>query len=207
MIQRILVPLDGSELSELALYYAEELTWALGAELHLASVCELAEKGYLHMCQSYLDEVLRRARGNIRSYEPQGSQEIKITAATLEGSPATEILRYAGDNAIDLIVLTSHGRSGATSLATGSTSTKIVFHAPQPILLVRANTSFVRPPRKEMFSKILVPLDGSETGEVALPYVKEITDQLQSELTLLHVVPTGQYVRTFGGLKYFLFPE
>lgn len=207
MIEKILVPLDGSELSELALQYAEELGWALGAELHLLSLCELAEKGYLHMCELYLDGIVEKSRKNIRDYEPQGSREIKIKAATLEGNPAAEILRYAEGNAIDLVILTSHGRSGHTGWSMGSTANKIVPHARQPVLLVRASTSFPHPPRKEVFGRILVPLDGSEIGEAALPYVREITEKLPAEVTLLHVVPTGQYVRTFGGLRYFLFPE
>ena len=58
----------------------------------------------------------------------------------------------------------------------------------------------------EIFDKILVPLDGSESGETALQYVKGLTEKLKSEVTLLQVVAPGQHVHTIGGLDYVLFP-
>ena len=54
MFKRILVPLDGSELSELALPYAEELAGVLHSEVELVYVCEPAEKQYRHMHQLLL---------------------------------------------------------------------------------------------------------------------------------------------------------
>ena len=58
-----------------------------------------------------------------------------------------------------------------------------------------------------MFKKILVPLDGSKTGEVVLPYVRQLVEKLSSEVTLLQVVTPGQHAHTVGGLDYVHFTE
>ena len=58
-----------------------------------------------------------------------------------------------------------------------------------------------------MFQRLLVPLDGSATGEASLPYLQVLASHFAAEITLLQVVEPGQHVHTVGGLGYVIFPE
>jgi len=58
-----------------------------------------------------------------------------------------------------------------------------------------------------MFNRIVVPLDGSETGEAILPYIRELAEKLRPEIILLQVVVPSQHVHTVGGLDYVRFAE
>jgi len=68
MLNKILVPLDGSELSELALPYAEELAGALNSEVELVYVCEPEEIEYRHMHQLYIEKMAEQVRSHIKAY-------------------------------------------------------------------------------------------------------------------------------------------
>ena len=61
--------------------------------------------------------------------------------------------------------------------------------------------------RGETFNRILIPLDGSEAGEATLPYIKELTGKLDSEVILFQVVAEGKHAHTVGGLDYVRFTE
>jgi nucleotide-binding universal stress UspA family protein len=196
MWKKILVPLDGSDLAELALPYAEELANAFKSEVILLHVSEPSEDHYRHMHQLYVEEVAQRMKGRIRKIRP-----VLVTGKSAEG-----IIGYAEKNDVGLIIMTSHGRSGILSWATGSIASKLLQAATMPVLLVRA----VKPKRKAqpkvLLGRILLPLDGSEAGEAAVGYVGELMSRLESEVTLLGVISSGQHIRTVGGLDYISYP-
>ncbi|MFC2071925.1 universal stress protein [Chloroflexota bacterium] len=208
MFKRILVPLDGSELSESALIYAEELAGALNSEVELVYVCEPRESEYRHMHQLYIEKIAQQMRNQIEAYHArEKSLVVKVNGVILDGDPAAELIDYAGKNEISLVVMVSHGRSGIMPWSTGSTATKVIQRIGKPLLLIRTSDPALKIGKGEMFNKILIPLDGSENGEAALPYIKELSNELKSEVTLLQVVETGQYANNVGGLDYVLFPE
>ncbi len=149
MYQKILVPLDGSKLAECALPYAEELAKCCGGEVILVSVTEriqayrpvrdlsqplgqrLVPEGIgkkEKQAQRYLDRV-------VKGLEAKG---VKIQTEVLLGNPAQEITFYAEQNGCDLIVMSSHGRSGPSRWAHGSVADKVFRAAGVPILMVPA---------------------------------------------------------------------
>jgi nucleotide-binding universal stress UspA family protein len=197
MWEKILVPLDGSDLAELALPYAEELAVAFDSDVVLVYVSEPAEDQYRHMHQLYMEEVAGQMRNRIN----------KVSPLVLPGRPAEEIIGYAEKNDVNLIIMTSHGRSGITAWAAGSVASKVLQAAKVPLLLIRATKPPQREPGKHLLNRILLPLDGSEVGEAAVPYVQDLIDRLESEVILFGVVPAGQHIRTVGGLDYILYPE
>jgi len=208
MFKKILVPLDGSELSELALKYAEEMAVTLNSEVELVYVCVPAEKGYRHMHELYIQKMAEQVRNHIKAYHPgEAGLLVPVKTAVLDGDPAAEIISYADRNYINLIAMVSHGRSGIVPWSMGSTAFRVVQRTTKPVLLIRANAPGVEAGKGEIFSKILVPLDGSEDGETALPLVKELTNKIESEVILLQLVIPGQHVHTVGGLDYVIFPE
>lgn len=208
MFKRILVSLDGSELSELALPYAEELAGTFNSEVELVYVCEPDESQYRHMHHLYIEKIAEQMRSHIKAYHTgEKRPTARVKPIVLDGDPAAEIIDYAEKNNISLIVMVSHGRSGVMLWVMGSVAIRVIQGTSKPVLFIRASTPGLKVGKRKMFSKILVPLDGSETGEVTLPYIKEFTSKLKSEVTLLQVVVPGQYVHTVGGLNYVLFSE
>jgi nucleotide-binding universal stress UspA family protein len=200
MRERILVPLDGSNLAELAIPYAEELAAAFNSEVVLVYVSEPAESQYRHMHQLYLEEVTEQVRGHIKEHA-------EVRAIVLPGEPAEQIIDYAWRHKVGLIIMASHGRSGITPWATGSVANKVLNATRVPVLLIKVVKPPQRVPGKPLLNRILLPLDGSEAGEAAVPYIQELINRLESEVILFGVVPAGQHARTVGGLDFILYPE
>jgi len=197
MWEKILVSLDGSDLAELALPYAEELAIAFNSEVVLLYVSEAAESQYRHMHQLYIEDVAGQMKNRIN----------KVTPLVLDGTPAREIIDYAEKNEVGLIIIASHGRSGVTPWVAGSVANKVLHAAKMPLLLIRATQPRQKEPPKHILNRILLPLDGSEAGEAAVPYIRRLMDRLDSEVILFGVVPSGKHIRTVGGLDYVLYPE
>ncbi|MDD5287575.1 MAG: universal stress protein [Dehalococcoidales bacterium] len=203
MLEKILIPLDGSSLGEMALVQAKELAVAFSSEIHLVSVCEKQDSEYRRMVQLYTEKVTEQLQSDLK----KSSLTVTVKFAVLDGSPAAEIVDYAQKKRISLVVIVSHGHSGIMPWSMGSTANKVVHSAYQPVLLVRASMFSARRRPVKLFNKVLVPLDGSEAGEAALPYVSEIAQKLKSEVTLLSVVEASQHIRTVGGQDYIHYPE
>jgi len=206
MIERILVPVGGSELSELALSYCEELAGRLHPEIYLVYIRETNETEQRHVYESYLQTISQTIEETVKT-QFAGSPDLTVKIIVLVGNPAIELTGYAEKNDIKLIVMTLHGRSGKTPWAVGSTASRMTQQLHVPVLLVRVGLSDAGHSANELFRKILVLLDGSETGEAAVPYVKELAQQIETEIILLQVISPGQHVRTFGGLDYIKFPD
>jgi len=200
MWKRILVPLDGSNLAELALAYAEELATAFNSEVVLLYVSEPKEEQYRPMHQLYLEEVAKRVREHVK-------KRAQIKTALLTGEAAEEIINYAQKNRVSVIIMASHGRSGITAWVMGSVAGNVLQATEIPVLLIGVSKPSRKAPPKRLVERVLLPLDGSERGEVAVPYVKKLIDKLGAEVILFGVVAAGQHIRTVGGLDYILYPE
>jgi nucleotide-binding universal stress UspA family protein len=199
MYDKILVPLDGSELAEVALPYAEELAGRLGSEGTLLYVSESAEGQYHRIPQFYMEETAKATRRGAERYleKPEG-KAIKVESAVLVGHPADEIVAYADKEDIGLIVMATHGRSGIKRLALGSVAEKVVRTAKQPVALIRAKGARPDVREKGMLNKALVPLDGSKESEAVIPYIEELASKLKGEVVLLQVLAQTYHVITGG---------
>jgi len=203
MYERILVPLDGSKLAELALPCAEELAGVFNSEVVLIGICEPEESPYSHMCHLYIEKIAEVVGNRIKKV----SSTVIVKPVALDGRPAEGIIDYAEKNDVSLIIMASHGRSGIMSWTLGSVANKVLQRTGTPILLIRAKASHLEAGAQGLFNRILVPLDGSDVGEVVLPHVRQLTEKLESEVILLRVVAPGQHVHTIGGLDYVRFAE
>ena len=132
---------------------------------------------------------------------------VTVKPVVLDGECAAEIIDYAVKSNISLIIMATHGRSGIMLWAMGSVANKILHNINIPILLIRAKAAAIKKNEGGMFSKILVPLDGSDIGEAVLPHVMELAKGLKLEVTLLQVIAPGIHVHTIGGLDYVNFTE
>ena len=196
MYERILVPLDGSALAEVALPYAELLSGKLGSEVVLICVRDAGDSASQRISQVYLEKMVEAAREGIRRVRQQPGG-IEIKSAVQVGNPAGEIVEYARREKVDLIVMATHGRSGVKDWPLGNVAEKVARATDRPILLVRVNGAAGTLHGDAIMTKIIVPLDGSREGEAALPYVEQLASKLGARVILLQVVATG-----YMGLGY-----
>ena len=191
MRDKIVVPLDGSRLAEVALPYAEELAAKTASEIILLSVLQSEETHEYQKHQSYATRIVNVTKRHVEKYlEKSESRAINIGTATRAGNPAEGILDYVGKGTSKLIVVATHGRSGLSRWAVGSVADKVVrATTKQPLMLIRAKGSHPDIREKRILKKALVPLDGSITSEAVIPYIMEIAHSLQMEVTLLQVIP------------------
>jgi nucleotide-binding universal stress UspA family protein len=142
-IKRILVPVDFSAASRAALWRASELATALGASIELLHVLELpgaqllASEGYVPLPPEYRHDVRRHAEVHIKEWLATSSVPPTVHHELSEGKPFVEIIKYARDHAVDLIVMGTHGHGGMSHALLGSVTENVVRTAPCPVLTVR----------------------------------------------------------------------
>lgn len=148
MYKKILVPLDGSKLSESSLPHVKAI--ALG--------CSVPEVVLLRVIEPVLNpeaaedamagreliaQVEKNNRAKVQSYiEALGKQlqkeGVNARAVSRAGKPAEEILAFAAEQGVDLIIMSTHGRSGVTRWFLGSVADRVVRHSTVPVLLISA---------------------------------------------------------------------
>jgi nucleotide-binding universal stress UspA family protein len=151
MYKKILVPLDGSKLAECALPYVEALAKGCGTEkVILASVTERVQ-GYRAfedpsqlLGQQLIPEAFGKKEEQAQRYlgriaKAMKAKGIKVGTEVLLGDPAEEIVIYAKHPGCDIIVMSSHGRSGLSRWTHGSVADKVFRHSPVPVLMVKAH--------------------------------------------------------------------
>jgi nucleotide-binding universal stress UspA family protein len=213
MYEKILVPLDGSELAEVALPYAEELAGRLGSEMILITVLlpgTGSDEGswYPHLHDVYLQRMVDIVRQDVQKVPRKSTvKETKVEPVVLVGHPAEEIVDYASKERIDLIVMSTHGRSGIRRWTLGSVADKVARAAKQPVLLIRAKDAHVDTHKKRVLTKALVPLDGSKEGESAIPYIADLAAKLKTEVILFQVLALGYETITASGYESVIYPE
>ena len=186
MFKKILIPLDGSILADCVLPHTAAIARATGAKVFFLHVLE-AENGHP---SNPLDWQLRKLEAQMHLQEVQANwQEMGLDSETvlLEGKAADRIIEYAQQTDIDLLVVSSHGRSGLTGWNISSVGQKIIHRVHKSIMLVRAYQM------KETidtvkYGRILVPLDGSQRAESVLPMASKVAQFHGATLMLAHVV-------------------
>ena len=144
MFQRILVPTDGSEISQHAVATAIALAKPLGAEIFTICVKEPFPYGAVAELQptppqDFFDAQERTAARNVRAViDACDAAGIVGHAKTVEGlQPWEAIIEYATEQHCDLLVMGSHGRSGLATLFLGSEMQDVLKHTTIPVLVVR----------------------------------------------------------------------
>lgn len=206
MYHRILVPLDGSELAEAILSDVVEL-----ATLHRAEVVLLRVASAHAVIGSDLTEAqvhaVAEAEGYLAGKEHRlADRGIRVSSVVRYGQPADEILDHARTSGIDLIAMSTHGRSGMERVLLGSVAERVLRESPVPLLLrravglapagtgdeVRAAQAPIRPqgaaPSVQLIRHILCPVDFSRTSDAAMEQAGILAERFGADLTVLHVV-------------------
>ena len=142
-ISRVLVPVDLGPSSARTVDYAKGLAERFGASLVLMHVVPnpyitAASELYVPPPQSYLDELERDARDALHKLlSDSDRQRLKAETVVKVGDPLCEIVDYAKDRPVDLIVMGTHGRSGVAHFVLGSVAERVVRTATCPVLTLR----------------------------------------------------------------------
>jgi nucleotide-binding universal stress UspA family protein len=194
MYNKIVVPLDGSSLAEVALPYAEEMAGKLGKKITLLTVVSADDTEQQNSQNDYLKSVTNNTIQQIEKYlDISKKDSVTVESATCWGSPAEGILSYVSKGHPCLIIMATHGRSGLSRWAVGSVADKIVRATNmQPLLLIRANGAHPDVRARRVFKKVLVPLDGSSESEAVMLHISGIAHYLNMEIILTKVIKKNE---------------
>jgi nucleotide-binding universal stress UspA family protein len=197
MLTTILVPLDGSQLAEQALPYAERLAESASARLVLSRVLPLV---VLERPEDDLESA-DQARAYVQGVADRLTSRGRVVETTSPwADPASGILELVNSTRADLVVMATHGRSGPGRWLYGSVADEILRRAPVPVILVPPAVAAPWP--TDRAPCILVPLDGSRHAEAALGPAQELAEKLGSEIVLLQVVLFPPYSLYGDGSAY-----
>lgn len=161
-LKTILVPSDFSECSDAALRYGLELARRFDARVHLLHVVQdpvthpWAAEGLAVALFDIVDQWQKEAQQRLAGSVPAADAG-RVTAVATVASTYQEILRYAAEHQVDLIVMGTHGRGGVSHMLLGSIAEKVVRRAPCPVLTVRH-------PQREFVEPVPAPVTASATS-------------------------------------------
>jgi nucleotide-binding universal stress UspA family protein len=146
MYEKILIPLDGSDLAEQALPHAVEVANAFGSDVHIVHIVmrymggmmpyeveyqlsESLREAALHEAHEYLNRIAETYKSKFN---------MPIHTKVIEGVVSDAILDFADFQGIDLIVMATHGRSGVSRWVFGSVAERVLRASKCPVFLIRA---------------------------------------------------------------------
>jgi nucleotide-binding universal stress UspA family protein len=191
---KIMVPLDGSRLAEHSLVYLDALRSVGESQVLLLSVVDEAEDfraldpdEALTREENILATYLREVAGDVKQH-----LGIEVETRVVAGSPAVSILEQAANYSPDLLVISTHGRSGISRWRLGSVADKVIRGAVCNTLVVGPKAAergtWIDARIMEPFKSLLVPLDGSGLAETALPVAAMFAESYGAQIHLVRVV-------------------
>jgi nucleotide-binding universal stress UspA family protein len=181
MIERILVPLDGSQVSESVLGPVVPMAQSLKASLTLFHAVTPAEYFSVTAAQHVHDERQRTSAYLRTLAERLGREGTPVGEQVITGEPSREIVAEAQRIRADLIAMSSHGRSGIKDWAFGSVTERVLRTTRTPVLVFREGQLWW-----PMVRKILVAVDGSEESLEVLGPVMDVASAMKASVTLVH---------------------
>jgi nucleotide-binding universal stress UspA family protein len=194
MLTRLLIPLDGSEVSSAILHYTQALASNPDTLITLLHVSEdgnadgNSDTAGQHPCLASAFQAL---------------QELgwQVEALTRSGDPATVILATAKTIAASLILISTHGRSGLDRICEGSVTESVLRHSDCPLLILHSTRPEPGDTRAgNPFKRMLVPLDGTQESAAILSCVEQFARMHDTEIVLFHDA-AGSNDESSDGLK------
>ena len=188
MFDRILIPLDGSEESESICGYVLDLAKSVGSEVGLLKV--LGPTGSMYPLEDReIEEAWRYLFECAQVFKKSDVQTLlKVTA----GNPAEEILAQSRSLGADLIAMATHRKSALSRSVLGSVTDRVLRTTRVPLLTIKPRRLSDPPGRSRFPNVVIVPLDGSELGETAVPVASHLAKTTKAKVLFVRVVsPSG----------------
>lgn len=194
-IKKILVPVDFTETSEIAVDEAISLAIEFEAALHLIHIVDNRES------VSFVDRELELALSSMYDFEKEAQAKlsgiveeidfkygIKPLFKTAIGLTHTEILQYADEQKFDLIVMGTHGASGYKEYLIGSTAQRVVSNANIPVLTLQLGKTTIG------FKNILIPIDNSPHSREKVNLALVVADLFNAKIHILGLIDSKQEI-------------
>ena len=214
MFTKVLVPLDGTEVSEGIIPVVTGLARGMKMGVALAraiDVHHMREEGFDSSLGGVLEGLGPRTRDSA-DVEPWQTElvdkierELKVGLDSLAGDmgregidaetvaeygPASDtIIGMAQEAGCDLIAMSTRGRNILTSGLLGSVTYKVIHESPMPVLAIAPERARSNPEEGNDIDRVIVPLDGSAFAETVLPYATTLARRMGLKMTLLRVLP------------------
>ena len=192
MSMQILVPLDGSRFSEQAVAYASGIARRSRGTIHLVRVnVEPVMTAPELVFDQLKTQLWETAQDYVNEQAEQAALRFGVSTqpVLLGGSVVQALSTYVTSAGIDLVVMTTHGRSGLSRMIMGSVADALVHSLAVPIFMVRPTRVDVQPDEEPISGpNIMIPLDGSPQAEQILEPAVELGWHLGARYTLVQVV-------------------
>ena len=220
MFTKALVPLDGTEISEGIIPFITQLARGLEMGVVLATAVQLDARLITYL-DRMADNLAEPVTGRDPGDRPAASDQLKESLAreikgrldeladrmSLEGIPtettvefgkvSDTVIRMAQNSECDLIAMSTRGRSALASGLLGSVAYNVIHESPIPILVITPERAKLHWDADYSISRVIVPLDGSEFAETALPYAASLSRKMDMGVTLIQVLPQDEFI--YGG--------
>ena len=192
MIEKVLVPLDDSELTEAILPYVTQLTSGLGVPMLLLTVVDWTFPGGRGRSSLYgplYEPAMTKARTRLRVVADRLTRDgVHVETMVSTGRPSEEIVRIAEQKGCGLIAMSTHGRNMISRAILGSVTDQVVHSSTVPVLTLTREKAEIFRDRDTTLDTMTVPLDGTEFAERVLPHVEELSQKLSMKIHLVRVV-------------------
>jgi nucleotide-binding universal stress UspA family protein len=191
MFKKILAPLDMSALAESVLPHVITVAKTFQSSILLLVVSETIGSSSRSLSVDPLEWQIKRVEDDAyiqRIRTELRNAGLEAEAQLMEGDPAENIVELCRNSDVDLVIISSHGRSGLTGWNVSSVVHKVIQRVHTSVMIVRA----YRPTPSEMepvrYQRLLVPLDGSQRAESIIPIAISLTETNRAELHLVCMV-------------------
>ncbi len=207
LFTRILVPLDGSTIAEQVLPVAQQLAQVAQGTIFLVHIHDVTEYALAPSIPLY--SMLEQQRQQAAHYLSSLAQNdilstLPVQATVVTGETATEIVKYARKHDCDLIVMSSHGKTGSKHWFMGSVAQQVIRQSPVPVLVMneRAIQTLAQLQDTTCPVRIWLPLDGSLEAEAILQPALRLSVGLNSRhesfLHFVRIISPLSYTREEG---------
>jgi nucleotide-binding universal stress UspA family protein len=190
--KRIVVPTDFSDTADTAVKLASDLAGYYRSSLDVVNVVDATVYAYAgYPFASLSKELMTGAEDALNKVKlPASAKNAKVNRYILSGTPAREIVDHADRHKADLIVIGTHGHGAIARFFLGSVADRVVHESNCPVLVTKKPKGEVKHPKKKKkpFTRILFSTDFSETSNLALNQAVALTEDMNAELFVLHVV-------------------
>jgi nucleotide-binding universal stress UspA family protein len=148
-------------------------------------------------------EIMRESREYLQAWAMNlHASGIQVETAVVPGDAADVLVDEAQRHHANLIVMTTHGRSGLGRWLYGSIAEAVLARSTVPVLLVRSGMPTSDLSAEVNQRRVLIPLDGSPTAERALPAAAELARAIDAEILLARVVPSSPAAVTHEAIRF-----
>ncbi|MBI1852677.1 MAG: universal stress protein [Planctomycetes bacterium] len=194
MFSKILVPLDGSDLAESILPQMERIYRVRDAEIVLLRAVPLPA-----LSTPQIEALVRQVEVEAFDYVTGVAKRLEAKGITAKavvkrGNPEDVIPAFAAKEGVDLITMSTHGRTGISRWTRGSVAEGVLRLGTTPLLLMHSfekagsEASARRLPNEIRFARVLVPVDDSSESQAILPHVEAIAKLYESQVTIFHAI-------------------